>query len=95
MKAVAWHSAAEHEMEVALGASPNAAAFRDALTGALEDVASGLITAALIEGTPCRERSLPRPYPYSFVYLETADAIYVVAFPHHKRRSNYWLNRLP
>ena len=95
MKAVAWHPAAEHEMDVALGASPDAEEFREALSVALDDVASGLVTPALVEGTPCRECGLPRPYPYSFVYLETADTIYVVALPHHKRKLNYWLNRVP
>lgn len=38
-------------------------------------------------------RYLPRRYPYSIVYRETAQGVEVIAVAHHKRRPLYWRDR--
>ncbi|MGH9315589.1 MAG: type II toxin-antitoxin system RelE/ParE family toxin [Thermoanaerobaculia bacterium] len=32
-------------------------------------------------------------FPYHVIYLETAEAIHILAFAHDKRRPGYWLPR--
>jgi hypothetical protein len=32
-------------------------------------------------------------FPYHLIYLETAEAIHILAFAHDKRRPAYWLPR--
>jgi toxin ParE1/3/4 len=43
--------------------------------------------------TPAR-RALSRQFPYSVVYLNEPDRIWVVAVMHAKRRPGYWRGRL-
>ena len=43
-------------------------------------------------GLPVRRRPVEK-FPYHVVYLETADAIRVLAFAHTRRRPGYWLTR--
>ena len=41
-----------------------------------------------------RVRRIPlKKFPYHVVYLETDDAIRVLAFAHDRRRPGYWLSR--
>jgi len=35
-----------------------------------------------------------RRFPYSLIYAELLDHLWVVAFAHHKRRPGYWRGRL-
>lgn len=95
MKAVSPFSEAQDEIDDALAASRDAAAFRATIDAAVQDIASGLRTHARIARSPCRRCILPKPYPYSIVYIETDAEIQIVAFQHHKRRANYWKSRLP
>ena len=39
-------------------------------------------------------RFMLRKFPYSLVYLEMLDHIWLVAVAHHKRRPGYWQKRL-
>lgn len=39
-------------------------------------------------------RALLQRFPYSIVFLETAEEIRVVAVAHMKRRPGYWLSRV-
>jgi plasmid stabilization system protein ParE len=39
-------------------------------------------------------RCLLKRFPFSVVYRDEPDAIWVIALAHHKRRPNYWRNRL-
>ena len=94
MKAVAWEPPALRELDDAVAASRDPAEFRRAVDEALDNIASGRVTHAQVPRTPARRCILTTP-PYSIVYLETDDEIRVYAFPHHKRRTNYWKNRLP
>jgi len=34
-------------------------------------------------------------FPYTIPFLETADAIWILAFAHSSRRPGYWKNRKP
>lgn len=95
MKTVSPFSEAEDEIDDALAVSQDAVAFRTVIDTAVQDIANGLRTHARIANSPCRRCILPKPYPYSIVYIETDTEIQIVAFQHHKRRANYWKNRLP
>lgn len=95
MKVVSPFSEAEQEIDDALAGSRAPAALRAVIDAAVGDIASGLMSHARIARSPCRRCVLPKPYPYSIVYLETDTEIQIVAFQHHKRRANYWKNRLP
>lgn len=33
------------------------------------------------------------PFPFHLIYLETSDAIHILAFAHQRRRPGYWLPR--
>jgi toxin ParE1/3/4 len=44
--------------------------------------------------SPPARRALARTFPYSLVYLEEADRVWIVAVMHAKRRPGYWRERL-
>jgi toxin ParE1/3/4 len=47
-------------------------------------------------GAPIREglrRWLVRRFPYSVIYREEDDRMYVLAIAHHRRRPDYWRER--
>ena len=43
---------------------------------------------------PPVQRALCRQFPYSIIYLEQADRIWIVAVMHAKRHPSYWKKRL-
>jgi toxin ParE1/3/4 len=43
---------------------------------------------------PPAQRALCREFPYSVVYLDQPDRIWIVAVMHAKRRPGYWRDRL-
>ena len=43
---------------------------------------------------PPARRALARKFPYSVVYLELPDRIWIVAVMHAKQRPGYWRERL-
>jgi toxin ParE1/3/4 len=43
---------------------------------------------------PPVQRALSREFPYSVVYLDEPDRVWIVAVMHAKRRPGYWRNRL-
>jgi plasmid stabilization system protein ParE len=43
--------------------------------------------------TPAR-RALARQFPYSLVYLDQPDRVWILAVMHAKRRPGYWRDRL-
>lgn len=94
MKAIGWEPAALDELDAALALSRDPVAFRAAVDAALDDIAAGRVTHAREPRTAARRCILTTP-PYSIVYIETDNEVRVYAFPHHRRRTNYWKNRLP
>jgi hypothetical protein len=94
VKEVHWEAPARGEYERALAASPYPNDFQQAITDALDAIASGSVSHAHVQGSPARRCVLTTP-PYSIIYTETAGEIRVWAFAHHKRRPGYWKRRLP
>ena len=43
---------------------------------------------------PPARRALSRKFPYSVVYVEQSDRVWIVAVMHAKRRPGYWKQRL-
>jgi hypothetical protein len=43
---------------------------------------------------PPAQRALARKFPYSVVYLEQPDRVWIVAVMHAKRRPGHWRRRL-
>lgn len=43
---------------------------------------------------PPAQRALARKFPYSLVYLDQPDRVWIVAVMHTSRRPGYWVNRL-
>lgn len=43
---------------------------------------------------PPAQRALARQFPYSVVYLDEPERVWIVAVMHAKRRPNYWRERL-
>jgi toxin ParE1/3/4 len=43
---------------------------------------------------PPARRALSREFPYSVVYLDEPDRVWIVAVMHAKRRPGYWKKRL-
>jgi toxin ParE1/3/4 len=44
--------------------------------------------------SPPARRALARKFPYSVVYLNEPDRVWIVAVMHAKRRPGYWRERL-
>jgi plasmid stabilization system protein ParE len=44
--------------------------------------------------SPPARRALSREFPYSVVYLDEPDCVWIVAVMHAKRRPGYWRERL-
>jgi toxin ParE1/3/4 len=44
--------------------------------------------------SPPVRRALARKFPYSIVFLDEPERIWIVAVMHAKRRPGYWLNRM-
>ena len=94
MKTVTWEREANDELDHALTRSPNPGAFQHAIDDAILDIAAGRVRHNAVPHTPCSRCVLNTP-PFSIIYVEADDAIRVIALSHHKRRTNYWKNRLP
>jgi toxin ParE1/3/4 len=44
--------------------------------------------------SPPAQRALARKFPYSLVYLNQPDRVWIVAVMHAKRRPGYWRERM-
>ena len=43
---------------------------------------------------PPAQRALSAEFPYSIVYLDQPDRVWIVAVMHAKRRPGYWIERI-
>ena len=50
--------------------------------------------ARFFEFSPPTRRALARRFPYSVVYLDEPERVWIVAVMHAKRRPSYWRERL-
>lgn len=64
------------------------------VNAALERVVLFPKSCQIHPGTAFRKLVIRR-FPYSVIYLEEAESIWVVAFAHQRRKPGYWLDRLP
>jgi hypothetical protein len=94
MKAVVWDDAALQELDAALGASPDSAAFKQEVADALATIASGTLSYPCVGRSQARECRVPGR-PYSLIYTEIDDSVRVWVLAHNKRKPGYWRNRLP
>ncbi len=98
MKPIIFHRDAKQETrDVALAYEATgddlATDFRTELDAALARIrANPQMYAA--DSRQARTAPLHR-FPYSIVYKEYTDYIWVAAFPHHRRKPGYWRRRKP
>jgi len=67
--------------------------FEDEINAALRRIQTSPLLFS-IEVDPFRKCLVDR-FPYSIVYIDLPDRIYIAAIAHHSRRPDYWLRRLP
>ena len=83
-------SAAAHYDQAGTGLG---AAFTAELKARLERIRENPRMYPVVTAPGIRRARLTR-FPYSILFVETADAIEVIAIAHHRRREYYWLDRL-
>jgi toxin ParE1/3/4 len=93
MRILGYHPEAQEELDDALARSFNPIAFQDKVDAAIGEIGSELIVYPLFNSTIARECPLPR-LPYSLIYTDENQELYVMAVAHHKRRPGYWKYRL-
>lgn len=71
--------------------------FRSAIDEAMERLLKAPLAASLILNLPPTigaRRVLVKRFPYSIVFIEHDEDVWVVAFAHQHRRPGYWRERL-
>jgi toxin ParE1/3/4 len=66
--------------------------FADAVEFAVQ-----FVRASPQAGSPVRQtlrRWLVRRFPYSIIYREESDRVYILAIAHHRRKPRYWHHRI-
>jgi toxin ParE1/3/4 len=66
--------------------------FYDELSGLLLRVAERPL--AFKQFAPPAHRALARHFPYAVVYVPRADAVWIIAVMHVRRKPGYWKSRL-
>jgi plasmid stabilization system protein ParE len=70
--------------------------FLDAVAATLDRLAGSPAAGARVPYLPSEVPARQSPvkhFPYHIVYLDTSDAIRVLAVAHNRRRPGYWLGR--
>lgn len=71
--------------------------FRAAIDEGMERLLKAPLAASPIVNVPAflgARQILVKRFPYSIVFIEHAEDLWVVAFAHHSRRPGYWRDRL-
>jgi len=71
--------------------------FRTAIDEGMERLLKAPLAASPIVNLPpsiSARRVLVKRFPYSIVFIEHGEDLWVVAFAHHRRRPGYWRQRL-
>ncbi len=71
--------------------------FRTAIDEGMERLLKAPLAASPIVNLPSSlvaRRVLVKRFPYSIVFIEHGEDLWVVAFAHHRRRPGYWRERL-
>lgn len=72
--------------------------FTDAIDEATERVLAIPGASTPVPGVPADlpvRRVFVKRFPYTVVFIEMEDLIFVLAYPHLKRQPRYWLHRIP
>ena len=97
MKAAEFHPEAEAELAEAVAfydaEDPSlGSGFADAV-----EIAVQFVRANPEAGPPVRRalrRWLVRRFPYSIIYREESERVYILAIAHHRRKPRYWQHRV-
>ena len=71
--------------------------FRTAIDEGMERLLKAPLAASPIVNVPVSigaRRILVKRFPYSIVFIEHREDLWVVAFSHHRRRPGYWRERM-
>ena len=71
--------------------------FRTAIDEGMERLLKAPLAASPIVNVPVSigaRRILVKRFPYSIVFIEHVEDLWVVAFAHHRRRPGYWRERM-
>ena len=71
--------------------------FRAAIDDGIERLLKAPLAASPIVNLPPSigaRRVLVKRFPYSIVFIEHGEDLWVVAFAHHRRKPGYWRERL-
>ncbi len=71
--------------------------FRSAIDEAMDHLLKSPLAASPIVNVPApigTRRVLVKRFPYSIIFIDHDDDLWVVAFAHHHRRPGYWRERL-
>ena len=71
--------------------------FRTAIDDAMERLLKAPYTASPIVNVPGligARRIFVKRFPYSIIFIEHGEGLWVVAFAHHHRKPGYWRGRL-
>lgn len=99
MKSATFHPDAEADLRGALAYYAEKRVgldgeFRRDFEAALEAVRENPLIYAMEDEAGCRYCPLRR-FPYTLVYLDGDDSIWVVAVAHQRRRPGFWASRRP
>jgi plasmid stabilization system protein ParE len=96
MKPVHFHPDAQSELDAAIAYYEERSPGLGIDLRKLAESATRKIQAHPLRWSPHDQntrRFLIRRFPYSLIYFEMADQLWIVAVAHHKRRPGYWRNR--
>ncbi|MBI4524480.1 MAG: type II toxin-antitoxin system RelE/ParE family toxin [Deltaproteobacteria bacterium] len=71
--------------------------FRNAIDEAMERLLKAPLAASPVGNVAASigaRRVLVKRFPYSIVFIEDNEDLWIVAFAHHRRRPGYWRGRL-
>ena len=97
MKPVLFHRLADRELAEAIQFYEDRSAglgsrFRDHVSGAVDFLREFPLAAPVLD-FGVRKRVV-RKFPYNLLYSVEDEYIFILAVAHHKRRPDYWVDRL-
>lgn len=72
--------------------------FRNVIDEAIDRLLEAPLSASPVVSVPSSvgaRRVFVKRFPYSIVFIEHNEDLWIVAFAHHRRRPGYWRKRLP
>jgi toxin ParE1/3/4 len=97
VKPAEFHPQAEAELVEAVAFYDAEAANLGTEFAIAVEVAVDFVRANPDAGTPLRSelrRWLVRRFPYAIIYREEPERVYILAIAHHRRKPEYWQDRM-